>query len=305
MKTTGIARWVAVLTLAVPAVSRAADAPAQKVTAPPLISLDDLQKRLSEPRLRLLDVRSEEKYKKGHIPGALWVDVKALQPLTKAEAIADKDAWARGLSALAIDEKSEVYVYDDDRQHIAGKVWWLLSYAGAPRVGLIDGGFPLWEREKRPVNADIAQAKPHEFAVHFHAKRSATREEVQSAIQDEKVQLVDARSVAEYRGEKKPQNGGRVGHIPSARLLDLYGLVDADGRFLNVDAQQAQLAKEGIKADQPIIVYSQGGSRSGGVVFALRRLGIPARHYVAGLNEWAKDASAPLAEGDEAGRRAE
>ena len=298
-------RLMTVLTLALPALARAAEEPARRPEAPPLLSHDELQRRLNDPHLRLLDARSRADYEKGHIPGALWVDVQELQALTRPETLSDKDTWARALAPLAIDETSEVYVYDDDRQHNAGRVWWQLSYAGVPRVGLIDGGFPLWVRERRPVNLETVQVEPRTFAVSFHAKRAASRDEVRSAIQDNKVQIVDARSAAEYRGEKKPQNGGHAGHIPTARLLDLYDLVDADGRFVSADAQREQLAKAGIAPDRQIIVYSHGGNRSAGVIFALRRLGIPARHYIGGLSDWESDPSAPVVEGAEAGRRAE
>jgi thiosulfate/3-mercaptopyruvate sulfurtransferase len=303
MNATKTVRWMAVLTLALPVLTLAADEPARR--PPLLLTQDALQHRLNDNHIRLLDVRSREAYEKGHVPGAVWVDVKELQALTRPEAFADKDAWARGLAPLAIDNESEVYVYDDDRQHIAGRVWWLLSYAGVSHVGLIDGGFPLWEREKRPVSSELTRVEPHAFAVNFHARRAVSRDEVRSAIGDSKVQIVDARSAAEYRGEKKPQNGGRAGHIPSARSLDLYRLVDADGRFLSAEAQRELLARAGIATDRPVIVYSQAGSRSGGVVFALRRLGIPARHYFSGLSDWASDPSAPISEGDEAGRRTE
>jgi thiosulfate/3-mercaptopyruvate sulfurtransferase len=304
MKTRKTFLWMTVLSLALPTVLRAAE-PASKPQVPPLLSFDALQQRLSDPSLRPLDVRSREKYDKGHIPGAIWVDLKALQALSRSETFADKDAWARGLASLAIDKESEVYVYDDDRQHNAGRVWWLLSYAGAPQVGLIGGGFPLWEREKRPVNAEIPRIEPQEFAVQFHPRRAVSREEVRSSLAEGKVQLVDARSSAEYRGERKPENGGRAGHIPSARLLDLFTLVDTEGRFLSADAQREQLVKAGIAPDQPIIVYSQGGSRSGGVVFALRRLGIPTRHYFGGFNDWVSDESAPIEEGAGSARRAD
>jgi thiosulfate/3-mercaptopyruvate sulfurtransferase len=305
MKMTKTIRWVAVLTLTLPVLLTRAAEPARKPEAPPLLSHDALQKRLSDPALRLLDARPKADYERGHIPGAVWVDLQTLQALTKPETFADKEAWARGLAPLAINTESEVYIYDADRQHDAGRVWWLLSYAGAPRVGLIDGGFPLWERESRPVSSEVTPVEPREFAVRFHAKQAVSRNEVRSSIQDGTVQLVDARSVAEYRGEKKPRDGGRAGHIPSARSLDLYRLVDADGRFLSADAQRERLREAGIAPERPIIVYSQGGGRSGGVVFILRRLGIPARHYFQGLNDWASDPTALVEEGAGTGRRAE
>jgi thiosulfate/3-mercaptopyruvate sulfurtransferase len=47
-----------------------------------LASLGDLQKRLDDPAPRLLDARRRSDYEKGHIPGAVWVDVKAAGALT-------------------------------------------------------------------------------------------------------------------------------------------------------------------------------------------------------------------------------
>jgi thiosulfate/3-mercaptopyruvate sulfurtransferase len=113
--------------------------------------------------------------------------------------------------------------------------------------------------------------------------------------------LLDARSAAEYRGETKPKDGGPAGHIPSARSLDGYDLVDADGRFLDEETQRARIARAGITTDKPVISYSQGGARSALTVFALERLGQGARHYVHGLPDWVKDPSGRLIPGTEAG----
>jgi thiosulfate/3-mercaptopyruvate sulfurtransferase len=38
---------------------------------PPLLSHEALQKRLGDPRLRILDARPRAEYEKGHIPGAV------------------------------------------------------------------------------------------------------------------------------------------------------------------------------------------------------------------------------------------
>jgi thiosulfate/3-mercaptopyruvate sulfurtransferase len=133
--------------------------------------------------------------------------------------------------------------------------------------------------------------------VKLHPKRSATRDDVRSAVQGSNIQLVDARSPAEFRGESTPKGGTRAGHIPSARSLDAYSLVDADGRFLDEPALRQRIREAGIHADQPVIVYSQGGGRSGAVLFALRRLGIRARHYYPGLGDWSRDPAAKIVPG--------
>ena len=84
-------RAIAILVLAF---SAGAAEPSAKV--PGLLSHDELQKRLSDPALRLLDARPRADYDKGHLPGAVWANVKALQALTKAETLSDSAAWRGG-----------------------------------------------------------------------------------------------------------------------------------------------------------------------------------------------------------------
>jgi thiosulfate/3-mercaptopyruvate sulfurtransferase len=142
------------LVLAIPPLVMGAE-PAGKV--PALLSHDALQTRLGGAKLRLLDVRPQADYEKGHIPGALWVDGKVFQEISRPESLANAAAWAQ--APLGIGQDSEVYIYDAARQHDAARLWWLLSYAGVERVGLIDGGFPLWERQGRPVSFGIARGR--------------------------------------------------------------------------------------------------------------------------------------------------
>jgi thiosulfate/3-mercaptopyruvate sulfurtransferase len=88
--------------------------------------------------------------------------------------------------------------------------------------------------------------------------------------------------------------GGRAGHLPAAKLLESTKVVREDGTFLEPAALRALMSQAGIETDRPTILYSRGGARSNAVVFALRRLGVPVRHYVSGLNEWASDPTLPL-----------
>ena len=264
----------------------------------PLITHEKLQERLNDPKLRLLDARPRSEYDQGHIPGAVWVDTKVIQELGRPEAIRDEAVWSRALAPLGInDDTREVFIYDSARQHDAARVWWTLSYAGVPRVGLVDGGFGLWQREKRPVGTDPAVVASREFRPTFRAGRLAIRDEVRRAISSGSAQLLDARSPEEYRGERHSENSTAAGHIPGARNLDAYALVDSDGRFVDKESVSRRLADAGFAADRPVIAYSNGGNRSAIVAFALEQLGAPVRHYVPGLSDWSQDASAPIAAG--------
>ncbi len=273
---------------------------------PPLLSHDELEKRLSDPALRLLDARPKPQYEKGHIPGAVWADVRALQALTKAETLADQAAWERWTAPLAIGPESKVFAYDGNRQYAAGRVWWLLGYAGVPEVGLIDGGFALWEKAGRPVTSEKPSVSPSTVAVKFNAKRIANRDAVAAASKRDDVQIIDARPGFEYRGEAKPNadgDGSKSGHIPSAHWLEASKLVDADGRFIGAEAARELVNQAGVKPDLLTIVYSQAGATSSLEIFALKRLGFKhVKHYQSGLPDWSRDDSLPVLKGDQPGR---
>jgi thiosulfate/3-mercaptopyruvate sulfurtransferase len=283
------------------------------VAPPPLLSHDELQKRLSDQSLRVVDVRPKADYEKGPIPGAVWFDLKAFEPLTKGDAWSDRAAWAKALAPLGVGPGSSVVVYDGDPQHIpAGRVWFFLSYASGDRaIGLVDGIFPVWERANRPVSTEPPTVAPRDYEVTFNPTFIATEADVRSAIGFAGDQIVDARSYDEYVGtgvcpiSKQPLPGGRSGHIPSAKLLEASKLVDTDGRFVDTATLRELLSKAGIDEHSPTIVYAKGGARSTATVFNLRRLGIPVRHYVKGLNDWATDTHRPLVKGAEPGRAAE
>ena len=268
--------------------------------APPLISHDELQKRLSDTKLRLVDSRPKADYDKGHVPGAVWVDSKVFQEISKPETVADQSVWSHALAPLGIDLDTEVYVIDGAHQD-AARTWWLLSYAGVKHVGLVDGSFALWERQGHPVTSEVPTIAPRPLTVEFHPKRFATKADVKTAIAKGESQLLDIRSAAEYRGEKQKNAAARAGHIPTARSLDVHDLLDPDGKFLDPATQRQRLSQAGIAADRPAIVYSNSGSRASLAVFALRRLGIHARSYYYGLADWSKDASEPVILGDKPG----
>ena len=299
-------RGLATLALfAVPTLALAADEPQRHGS--PLITHESLQARLSDQKLRLLDVRPRADYDQGHIPGAVWVDIKAIRELTRPDAIRDEAAWSRAIAPLGISTDTEaVFIYDNARQHDAAPVWWALTYAGVPRVGLVDGGFALWQKDKHPVSSDAVTVAAQEFKPNLHADRFATRDDVRQASTKGDSQLLDARAPEEYRGEATADNNSNntnsnhkstPGHIPGARNLDGYALVDVDGRFLEDDTVKSRLSEAGFTADRPVITYSQSGNRSAIVVFALERAGTPIKHYVPGLAEWRTDATAPIAAG--------
>ena len=183
-------------------------------------------------------------------------------------------------------------VYDGNRQLDAARLWWLLSYLGVEKVGLMNGNFPLWADEKRPIAADVPTVEPRPFKVAFRAGRHATRDEVLAALASKSDTILDARSDGEYAGtEKRARRGG---HVPTSCHLEWNNLVDKDGRFLDDSALRAKLAKAGVKADEPVITHCQGGGRASVNAFVLERLGFKTRNYYLGWSDWGNAEGTPV-----------
>ncbi len=63
---------------------------------------------------------------------------------------------------LGIGDGTTVVVYDDSQSLFASRVWWSLRTYGVESVRILDGGFPEWVKEGRPVsNAEVDPGRRH------------------------------------------------------------------------------------------------------------------------------------------------
>jgi thiosulfate/3-mercaptopyruvate sulfurtransferase len=285
------------LGLALVATAACGTSPAMEAkTLPPLVEHDELQKRLDAPDLRLIDARTRAEYDQGHIPGAVWVDLKAAEKLAGkpgGEGLKDRAAWEAWIAPLGIGETTQVLVYDGKRQLDAARVWWLLRYLGVDRVGLIDGNYRYWRGAGRPVNTESPGVSSRPFPIKFRNDRLATREDVLAALDKGVTRVVDARSTGEFTGEKAVSK--RAGHIPGACNLEWSELVDENGRFLSEAALRARLKALGLEPNAAVITHCQGGGRSSVDAFVLERLGLPTRNYYLGWSDWGNSEETPVA----------
>ncbi|HEX5450462.1 MAG TPA: rhodanese-like domain-containing protein [Gaiellaceae bacterium] len=94
------------------------------------------------------------------------------------------------------------------------------------------------------------------------------------------VTVLDVRAPAEYDGSGGKACDPRQGHIPGARNLDVYRLLE-----MSPDDVNAEL---GLEPGSEIIAYCHSGSRSAMAAQALRALGYDARNYVGSWHEWSR-----------------
>ena len=94
------------------------------------------------------------------------------------------------------------------------------------------------------------------------------------------VLVLDVRTPREYDGTGGQPCDPRQGHIPGARNIDVYRLLE-----LSPDALRQELQPgEGVE----IVAYCHSGSRSALAAQALRAHGYDARNYVGSWHEWSR-----------------
>ena len=106
------------------------------VSAPKNISVDDAEKLLkSDSKVIVLDVRTADEFKDGHIPGAKNVDFFS-------------DDFAKQVAAL---DKSKTYVVHCAAGGRSAKACKVFEKEQLPSVYHLNEGFKAWEKAGKPV----------------------------------------------------------------------------------------------------------------------------------------------------------
>lgn len=234
---------------------------------------------------------AREEYEKEHIPGAVYVDwtKDIADPNDEVEAqVAPPEQFAQVLGRLGIGDQHLVVAYDvHPASQFATRLWWALQYYGHTRVVVLNGGFPKWKREQRPVESTVPTYPPATLTPVARPQLRATAEDVLATIGQPGVNIIDARDSGQYTG-KIARGAGRRGHIPGAISLPREELIDpASGTFRSNEELQQVFDTSHVTPDQYIVAYCNGGVAATTVLFSLALLGYPKlTNYDGSWNEW-------------------
>ena len=277
-----------------------------------LVSTEALAAQIAQPGLVIVDCRfalddidwGERAYLEAHVPGARYAHLDRDLSGTKngrngRHPLPDQSTLVRTLSQYGISGLTQVVAYDQDAGMYASRLWWLLRWAGHPRVAVLDGGFARWSREQRPVRGGTEQiGAPAAFVPHFDDSMHADASNVERALNEREPLLIDARAPERFRGDIEPIDAV-AGHIPGAVNHPYKQNVEADGVFL--PAQELRIAFERTLAGHSpaqAICYCGSGVTACQNLLAMEYAGLPgAKLYAGSWSEWASDAARPIERG--------
>jgi len=291
------AMWI-LLAVVVAAVDAVANSAPGYPNAQFLVETQELASWLGRrPELRIIDARDPGSYQEGHLPGAVNLpagttdDLGANRqgfplPLTRAQ---------RLLRIAGITASSRLVVYDEQGNLLAARAFYFLEFFGHAHVAVLNGGLKKWKAEGRPVTMDVPHVPDGDFTPVPNPPRVATSDWLLKNLNNPQVAIVDARSPAEYRGERVV--GSRGGHVPGAVNIP-WNRVLTPGEsqtFLPAAALRQVFAEFKITPDRQVVTYCQVGTRAAEIYFALRLLGFKqVRLYDGGWEDWSANPRLPV-----------
>lgn len=274
-----------------------------------LVSTEELALHLADPSWAVVDVRfslddterGRRDYLQAHIPGAVYAHLDedlagdVIPGVTGRHPLPPVADFISTLSSWGIDEKVQVVAYDDRGGAYAARLWWMLRWLGHDSVALLDGGWPKWEREARPVKSGVETRPASNFTPHLRTELFASQAEVDAMRLDGDYLVMDARTSERYRGENEPLDPV-AGHIPGAKSAPFIENLAPDGTFLSQDElrERYQNLLGNISARQ-VVSYCGSGVTAAHNLVALAHAGLgEGRLYVGSWSEWITNANLPV-----------
>jgi len=273
----------------------------------------------------LLDVRwrmggppGREEYARGHVPGAVYLDLDADLAAPPGPGgrhpLPDPGELQRVLRGAGVRAGVPVVAYDADNGSIAARLWWLLRWAGHDRVAVLDGGFAAWAADGHPVTTEFPVPAPGDITVRPGAMPVV--DAAGAAALARTGVLLDARAPARYRGDTEPIDP-RAGHVPGARNAPFAAHTGPDGRWRSPAELAEHFATLGLTAatggagpasagQSGVGAYCGSGVTAASVLLALEVAGVtgqgaPGLLYAGSWSNWSADPTRPAATGDEPG----
>ncbi len=269
----------------------------------PIVSTDWLEGQLPGGGVAIIDIRWEEEYEAGHIPGAISV------PFAVVSAWADSDDklilelppnpdLLKVIGDCGLMAESKVVIVGRVEEPPAPpypladavRVAVTLIYAGIKNVAVLAGGHPKWAEEDRVTTNDVPQITPVAYSSAVAGDMFVSTEYVKDHIGLSVI--VDARDPDQYFGVSVDPFADMRGHIPTARNLPLIWVWERDGTYRPAKLlEQMATGVIGPDKDQEVITYCGVGGYASTWWFLLTQiLGYAnVKIYDGSMEAWVED----------------
>lgn len=194
--------------------------------AQPLLSATELQARLADAKVRVIDIRDAKAYGENHIPGALNAPYGSwrgpannpgeLPPLPKLTALIQGLGLAPDTHAVVVSSGSDASDFG-----ASARIYWTLKVLGLKELSVLNGGMKAWGEAKLPQNKDAAKVAASTYAPDkLDARWIVSKDEVLARVKSNQAALIDARPADFYKGDTRHPAAKVNGTLKGALSLE-------------------------------------------------------------------------------------
>jgi thiosulfate/3-mercaptopyruvate sulfurtransferase len=204
--------------------------------------------------------------------------------------------FAAKVNQRGVTPATQVVIYDDLSGNFAVRLWWMLRWLGHDKVALLDGGFPKWAKEGRPLTKEVPAPRKGAFVPRPHLGNVVDTPFVDRFRESSDITLLDARAPERYQGLQEPIDPV-AGHIPGAVNRFWQKNLNPDGTFKSSKQLRAEFDELLKGADPARVVHMCGsGVTACHNMFAMELAGLPqGRLYAGSWSEWVADPTRAVA----------
>jgi len=239
----------------------------------------------------------------GALPAHLDKDLSTHQPDQAVNGgrhpLPQRERVAQWLGSLGIHNGMQIVVYDRNKGHYCGRLWWMLKWLGHEAVAVLDGGLQAWKDAGGGLDSGpVTPAAPARFDLKTPLRQLVLTDAVSAALGQPAQTVVDARAGARYRGEVEPLDPV-AGHIPGALNRPFTENFSEDGRFKSPEQLNAEWTQ--VLAGRPassVVHHCGSGVTAVPNVIAMELAGFgPTALYAGSWSEWCRTPGLPCAKG--------
>lgn len=231
----------------------------------PLLTPKELESKLKDSHIRIIDIRDPKTYAQNHIPGSLnapygkWRGPKEnpgeLPPLTKLTEL---------VQSLGLSHKNHIIVTssgsDETDFGAAARVYWTLKVLGLENLSILNGGIKSWAEIKLPLNNQPVTIAKSNFEPKINKALITTKEQLLKKSADGSARLIDARPAAFFTGDTRHQAAKIPGTLKGASNVEhSEWFNEKSPTFITKDAALKVASKEKLNSDEEVVSFCNTG----------------------------------------------
>lgn len=243
-----------------------------------IVSQAEFRTLSQQAGVKILDIRSEAEYAKGHVAGAIHLPWQALN-VSERDGIrneyADDAQIERALRQAGISYDDTLLIYG--ATSMAGRTYVVLDYAGFDKLHVLDGGLSQW---KGKLTTQPTRVTPSDFKLTQKRENRVERDFVAQHIGATDTVILDGRFLA----------ASEDGVIPSAKAIPVTDFLNKKtSEVRNRQDVLNELAAKGITPDKAVVSYCGSGAFASSSYLFLKDLGFNnVKFYDKSWDDWSR-----------------